>query len=91
MAKRVLSICLLVAFNMSLFGQLNWVRLGEPINGFDSGLRLGEAVALSSDGSTLVLLAPGYVESQFGFAAVYDWNEKSSSWIQRGHKFFISM
>ena len=66
-----------------------WVQRGATISGAVTYGFLGEAVALSDDGSTLVVGAPGYCDpfygsGRLGAVRTYGWNATSSSWEQRG-------
>lgn len=66
-----------------------WVPRGDTISGAVTYGFLGEAVALSDDGSTLVVGAPGYCDpfydnGRLGAVRTYGWNATLSSWEQRG-------
>ena len=66
-----------------------WVQRGATITGAVTYGFAGEAVALSDDGSTLVVGAPGYCDAfygtgRLGVVNVYVWNATSSSWTQQG-------
>jgi hypothetical protein len=66
-----------------------WVQRGATITGAVTYGFAGEAVALSDDGSTLVVGAPGYCDAfygtgRLGVVSVYVWNATSSSWTQQG-------
>ena len=66
-----------------------WAQRGATITGAVTYGFAGEAVALSDDGSTLVVGAPGYCDAFYGtgrvgVVSVYEWNATSSSWTQRG-------
>ena len=71
------------------WSSVGWVQRGAAISGAVTYGFLGEAVALSDDGSTLVVGAPGYCDSFYGSGRLgavrtYGWNATSSSWEQRG-------
>ena len=61
-----------------------WVQLGGDIDGESSGDEAGQSVALSANGSTIVIGAQfndgGGTNS--GHARIYDWN--GSAWVKRG-------
>ena len=66
-----------------------WVQRGATITGAVTYGFAGEAVALSDDGSTLVVGAPGNCDAfrgngRLGVVSVYVWNATSSTWTQQG-------
>ena len=69
-----------------------WVQRGETITGDDSGSSdisgepgdlMGMSIDLTADGQTLLVSAP-VANDRAGTIRVYDWNETSSEWEQRG-------
>ena len=65
-----------------------WTQRGDDIVG-PSGTGTGfpefaGSTALSENGMTMVVGARGYTPSESGWMQVYDWNENTSSWTQRG-------
>ena len=59
----------------------SWVRLGDPIPGV-TGVRLGAQLALSGDGSTVIVGAIKH-NSGRGYAGIYTWN--GTSWARIGN------
>ena len=64
----------------------SWVQLGADIDGESAGDMSGSSVSLSRDGSALAI---GAIHNQdgglrSGHTRLYDFNEDSSSWVQRG-------
>ena len=62
----------------------SWVQLGGDIDGETAGDESGSAVALSADGLTVAIGAPGNDGngSNAGHARVYTWDSNSSQWVQ---------
>ena len=73
-----------------------WARRGSDIDGVDAGDTSGKAVALNSDGNTLVIGATihdgddgaGGTITQSGLVRVYTWDSASSAWTQQGSDIF---
>ncbi|MDJ0771507.1 MAG: hypothetical protein QNJ12_22165 [Ilumatobacter sp.] len=59
-----------------------WVQRGADIDGEAAGDRFGSAVAMSGDGTTVVIGAPEESFSGVGYARVFDWD--GAAWVQRG-------
>lgn len=64
----------------------SWTLMGSAIDGEDSGERFGNAVAISGDGSTVVMAAPYNDDAgtDRGEVRVYRWDSGTSSWERRG-------
>ena len=62
-----------------------WVKKGGDIDGVTANSYLGEAIALSSDGSIIAVGAKGY-NSSIGHARVFEWNSGTSTWVQKGNE-----
>ena len=69
----------------------SWVQRGSDINGLVAGDMSGRAIALDSNGNTLVIGATSYQGSaagvilpQSGLVRAYTWVSASSEWVQRG-------
>ncbi|MGC6397835.1 MAG: InlB B-repeat-containing protein [Ilumatobacteraceae bacterium] len=62
----------------------SWVKKGADIDGEADGDYAGESVALSSDGMTVAIGAPGNDGngSFAGHVRIYEWN--GSAWVQKG-------
>ncbi|NBS29748.1 MAG: hypothetical protein EBS76_04365 [Actinobacteria bacterium] len=63
----------------------SWVQIGTDIDGEVAGDKSGSAVAISSDGSRVVVGAPtadGVSGTESGHVRVFDWD--GSSWVQVG-------
>lgn len=70
------------------FDSSNWVQVGLTLIGSSSGDRLGESVAISSDGNVIVAGASESTVSgddEAGRVKVYEWS--GASWLQRGSDF----
>ena len=81
--------------------QKEWTLLGQPLSGSDQRERFGSALALSRDGSTLVVGAPGspkhvledlgktiedsLEQYMHGKAIVYEYDNDVSDWTEIGH------
>ena len=62
----------------------SWVQMGASIDGYEGGDALGTSVALSSDGQTIAIGAPGNDGNGLssGHVRVYQWD--GNSWLQIG-------
>ena len=69
---------------MPNFGPIGWNRLGNDIDGENSGDESGRSVSLSADGTILAIGAPFNDSNSInsGHVKVYAWN--GSSWVRRG-------
>ncbi|CAM9493129.1 unnamed protein product, partial [Ectocarpus fasciculatus] len=63
-----------------------WSQVGENINGLATQALAGAAVALSGDGSRVVVGAPGARETTIGYVSVYDY--LSLSWTLAGNHIY---
>lgn len=65
-----------------------WVQRGLSINGFLEFDVLGQSVAITPDGMTLVVGAPGNDDqgNSAGMTQIWDWN--GSAWAQRGDNIY---
>jgi hypothetical protein len=63
-----------------------WVQRGQDIDGEAGGDYSGNSASLSSDGSLVVIGAPGNDGSgpNAGHVRIYGWSDSSSTWIQKG-------
>lgn len=63
---------------------LNWIQLGTEITGSNTGDNLGNAVAISEEGSSVVVgvLGSDFNAEASGDVRVFDWS--GDEWIQRG-------
>ena len=86
MIRYILNVVFVLVLSINAHGQFEWVELGSPILGNYSNQNLGYDLALNSDGSTIATIARTGFDGN-SFASVYDWNEQTSSWIQRGQNF----
>jgi len=61
-----------------------WVQLGADIDGETAGDEIGQSIALTADGNSIVMGAQfnDGGGSNSGHARVFDWN--GSAWVQRG-------
>lgn len=59
-----------------------WTQLGVDIEGQHTGGGFGSSVAISGDGSTIVVGSPGFNNDE-GMVQIYEWN--SGSWVQKGN------
>ena len=66
-----------------LVGSTSWRQLGSSINGDAGGDRSGQAVAISSDGNTLVVGSTFHTEKT-GQVRVYRWDKLRSNYDQIG-------
>ena len=69
----------------------SWVQRGADIDGSAVYGASGKAIALNSDGNTLIIGAHASSSgtfSQNGMVSVYIWNSGSSAWTQRGADMF---
>ena len=67
-------------------GSSSWVQKGSDIDGEAANDYSGDAVSLSSDG-TIVAIGAQLNDgngSNSGHVRVYEWNNGSSSWVQKG-------
>jgi hypothetical protein len=62
----------------------SWDQRGDDINGEAAGDKSGYSVDISADGETVAIGAPFNGIDDKGHVRVYDWNDSSSSWDQRG-------
>lgn len=73
---------------VQVFHNINdsWIQIGENITGEESGDQFGDSVALSDDGNTVAIGAPGNFTvdslSTFGYVKVFQ--NINDSWIQTG-------
>ena len=72
---------LLLFFNLSLFAQS---QIGSDIDGENAGDYLGSSVSISSDGNTLAIGAPGFVNSASDTGHVKVYKNTNGSWTQVG-------
>lgn len=66
-----------------------WMQMGENIEGSLGGDDSGTTVAISGNGQSVVIGAPGYVvgtENMLGDVKIFDWT--GSIWTQRGETLF---
>lgn len=68
----------------------NWIQRGDDLIGSNQGDVFGEAVSISSDGNTLAVGAPGFLNPSYlgptgptGYTRIFEWN--GTSWIQKGN------
>ncbi|MEM7162413.1 MAG: T9SS type A sorting domain-containing protein, partial [Bacteroidota bacterium] len=66
----------------------NWVQRGLNINGFFEFDVLGESVAITPDGITLVVGAPGNDDQGNGSGMTQIWDWDGSDWVQRGDNIY---
>ncbi|ALO16499.1 hypothetical protein L21SP5_02879 [Salinivirga cyanobacteriivorans] len=57
----------------------SWVQKGSDIDGLSDNYEIGTSVALSKDGSTVVIGAPNWGSK--GYVAIYEWN--GSGWVPK--------
>ena len=57
----------------------SWVQKGTDIDGLSDNYEIGTSVALSKDGSTVVIGAPNWGGN--GYVAIYEWN--GSDWVPK--------
>ena len=57
----------------------NWIQIGGDIDGKNSDSSFGMSVSISGDGTRVLGVA-----QQNRYAAVYEWNSVSTTWIQMG-------
>ena len=62
------------------FSNGSWIQIGQDLIGSESGSLFGNEVGLSSDGSILVVGAPGFGDS--GSASVFE--NQGGTWVQLG-------
>ena len=62
------------------FSNGSWIQIGQDLIGSESGSLFGNEVGLSSDGSILVVGAPGF--GDFGSASVFE--NQGGTWVQLG-------
>ena len=76
----------LIALTMNGYSQ-SWLQMGEDIEGQQNWESSGYFIAISDDGTTVVIGAPYNDEAaeDAGKARVYHW--EASSWMQRGKDF----
>jgi hypothetical protein len=67
----------------------NWTQRGDDLIGSNQGDVFGEAVSISSDGNTIAVGAPGFLNPSYlsptgptGYTRIFEWN--GTSWIQKG-------
>lgn len=67
----------------------NWIQRGDDLIGTNQGDVFGEAVSISSDGNTIAIGAPGFLNPSYlsptgpmGYTRIFEWN--GTSWIQKG-------
>ncbi|WP_445719594.1 T9SS type A sorting domain-containing protein [Flavobacterium sp.] len=67
----------------------NWTQRGDELIGSNQGDVFGEAVSISSDGNTIAVGAPGFLNTSYlsptgptGYTRIFEWN--GTSWIQKG-------
>lgn len=67
----------------------NWTQRGDDLIGSNQGDVFGEAVSISSDGNTIAVGAPGFLNPTYlsptgpmGYTRIFEWN--GTSWIQKG-------
>jgi hypothetical protein len=65
----------------------SWIQVGQDIDGEAAGDRSGYSVAMSADGSRIVIGAPANDGngSLSGHVRIYDIDSSGTSWIQVGH------
>ncbi|MDP5027156.1 MAG: T9SS type A sorting domain-containing protein [Flavobacterium sp.] len=68
----------------------NWIQRGDDLIGTNQGEVFGEAVSISSDGNTIAIGAPGFLNPSYlgptgptGYTRIFEWN--GTSWIQKGN------
>jgi hypothetical protein len=68
----------------------NWIQRGDDLIGTNQGDVFGEAVSISSDGNTIAIGAPGFLNPSYlgptgptGYTRIFEWN--GTSWIQKGN------
>ena len=68
----------------------NWIQRGDEIIGTNQGDVFGEAVSISSDGNTIAIGAPGFLNPSYlgptgpnGYTRIFEWN--GTSWTQKGN------
>ena len=86
MLRYIFKVVLVLVLSVNVHGQFEWVELGPQIIGDYGGQFLGYDTALDSDGSTIAAVSLSETDNK-SFASVYDWNEQTSSWVQRGQNF----
>ncbi|WP_459209392.1 T9SS type A sorting domain-containing protein [Aquimarina rhabdastrellae] len=62
----------------------NWVQVGNTLTGVDDFDRLGTAVSISGDGTTIAVGIPGNSDIGTGFGAVKLYTYDGSNWVQKG-------
>lgn len=67
----------------------NWTQRGDDLIGSNQGDVFGEAVSISSDGNTIAVGSPGFLNPSYlsptgptGYTRIFEWN--GTSWIQKG-------
>lgn len=67
----------------------NWIQRGDDLIGTNQGDVFGEAVSISSDGNTIAIGAPGFLNPSYlgptgptGYTRIFEWN--GSTWNQLG-------
>jgi hypothetical protein len=67
-------------------GTSDWAKLGDDIDGEAEGDWSGYSVSLSGNGTVVAIGAPnnGDNGSLSGHVRVYEWNDSTSSWMQKG-------
>lgn len=67
----------------------NWIQRGDDLIGTNQGDVFGETVSISSDGNTIAIGAPGFLNPSYlgptgptGYTRIFEWN--GTSWIQKG-------
>ena len=65
---------------------MDWMQLGQDIDGEAAGDQSGYSVSLSSDGTTVAIGAYGNAGngSYSGHVRIYAWNSATSAWEQQG-------
>ena len=65
----------------------NWIQLGEDIDGGEAeGDSFGTSIAMSSDGTQIIVGANRQVSNQTGFAIVYEYDAGIDKWVQIGNR-----
>ena len=65
---------------------MDWMQLGQDIDGEAAGDQSGYSVSLSSDGTTVAIGAYGNAGNGYysGHVRIYAWNSATSAWEQQG-------